>query len=467
MAQLLSTNVTGNLIVSSSLDVGNVWNFAANNMAGRFSGNANSYIQVDVQNIGTGANSSGDLAITGDIGNDMQYFIDMGWNNSKYNDPAYAIMTANSGYLYTANGNLAIGTQNTQTDLVLFAGGTIAADESIRVYGANSDVKVSTNLFTQNVESRGNISVSTNGSMISIGTNGALMLNTSYSSPNFASANQLVLFTKNIANTQLFGTESPRANNFKFDSHSFVAVHPGFKMMNYLRPGSGITNTTIFTSVGLTMNIVANSNTPVVSTNTSFKTAQRRFNLGSNVFTNTTGNASIFANVATTFSGNSAGNPGGGGGYVYVSRFCYEAIGGANLRHFVGMSNCLTSMGQGTGDFDPWVNTTQSIVGVGGNSNALWFLCGANGAARVSSNLGTSFFINTTDVYELVLTAAPGGGSIGWRVRNLSNGAETSGVQTTNLPLGNTFMQPHFMIKNGTAVTSNIGIINLYLETDN
>ena len=447
MAQLLSSNITGNLAVA--LD-GVAGNFVANNMVGRFTGNANSYIQVDIQNIGTGANSSGDLAITGDIGNDTQYFIDIGWNNSKYNDPAYAIMTANSGYLYTANGNLAIGTANAQKDLVLFAGGTIAADESIRVYGANSDVKIS-----------GNVTIATPGASW-------LMINSSSISPDVSSANQLAIFSKNIANTMLFGTESLRANNLKFDNHQFFSNHPAFKMTGLVRPsGSGTTNVSVLHLMGLSMNIYANSNLITTTANTTFKTAQRRITIGANN-SSTTGNASIFANANVTLGGHIAGNPGGGGGYLMVTRFCYETLG-ANVRSFIGMTNAVASMVTGAGDYDPFLNTAHSIIGVGSNSsvNTLWFLCGPNGGARTAANLGISFVMSTTDLYELTLTVAPGGGSVGYRVRNLSNGAEVSGTQTTNLPQGNIFMQPCMWIKSNTGASSNMSLVNMYLETDN
>jgi hypothetical protein len=49
-------------------------------------------------------------------------------------------------------------------------------------------------------------------------------------------------------------------------------------------------------------------------------------------------------------------------------------------------------------------------------------------------DLGSSFPVNLTDVYELMLDCEPGAATVTWRVRNVSTGAEATGTISTNLP---------------------------------
>jgi hypothetical protein len=50
------------------------------------------------------------------------------------------------------------------------------------------------------------------------------------------------------------------------------------------------------------------------------------------------------------------------------------------------------------------------------------------------------------------LFSAQNGGSIGWRVTNLSTGAQTNGSLTTNIPANTTFLSlMHWITNNATA----------------
>jgi len=98
-----------------------------------FAHDSNSYVQVHVRNANTGSRASADYVVTADIGTDASEYIDLGINNSTYNDPTFNIATAKDGYLYTSNGNLAIGTANVGKNLVFFTGGTLAINERMRI----------------------------------------------------------------------------------------------------------------------------------------------------------------------------------------------------------------------------------------------------------------------------------------------------------------------------------------------
>lgn len=88
----------------------------------------NSYMQLGIQNLSDGTSASSDLVITADTGTDTTNYIDMGINNSTYNDTNYSAMAALDGYFYSASSNLCIGTATTGKHLDIIAGGTTTAD---------------------------------------------------------------------------------------------------------------------------------------------------------------------------------------------------------------------------------------------------------------------------------------------------------------------------------------------------
>jgi hypothetical protein len=91
-----------------------------------------------------------------------------------------------------------------------------------------------------------------------------------------------------------------------------------------------------------------------------------------------------------------------------------------------------------------------------------------SGTAPTSTGLGASFPVNTTDLYELVLFSAPNGSSIGYRVTNITTGAQTSGSVSTNIPANTTFLSPNFWgNNNATGAASIIDFAGWYLESDN
>lgn len=323
--------------------------------------------------------------------------------------------------------------------------------------------------ITGNLIVSSNISLSGNSTVLTIGTNGALVINVSTNSPNFTTANQAAFYTKNVANIVLFGVETQRANNANFDPHQYFASHQAFKMIGTVRPQLGTTNTTCFIASGLTMNLVAAtsySNTANgVPTNTApiFKNSNKRFQISA-ANSATTGNATFYANVNTAWGGSTSN----GGGYIYSVRFAYDTVA-SNLRSFIGVTSATSTMAPTSTDYEPRTNQVYSVFGVGANVSSagnLWLIYGIAGSARTATDLGNQFVINTNDVFELFLAVPPGGSSAGYRVRNLTNGAETQGVITTNLPLSNTWMQPVVLLKSNTAANSNLSIMNMYLETD-
>jgi hypothetical protein len=83
--------------------------------------------------------------------------------------------------------------------------------------------------------------------------------------------------------------------------------------------------------------------------------------------------------------------------------------------------------------------------------------------------LGDSFpRIGADNVYEIVLFSSPTVAStIGYRVRNLTIGAVTSGTLTTNIPTTATALTYHAFITNKTVTTSAVfDFYSAYLENE-
>ena len=97
------------------------------------SSNQNGYSQFNLRNTNTGSNASGDLVITTDNGTDTTNFIDLGINNTGFNTSTWTVNGSLDGYLYSSNTNFSIGVAFTSRYLSFFAGGTLAANEKMRM----------------------------------------------------------------------------------------------------------------------------------------------------------------------------------------------------------------------------------------------------------------------------------------------------------------------------------------------
>ena len=105
------------------------------NALGQFTGNSNTYIQVNEQNIDPQGTS--DYVLTSDVGTDTDFYVDLGITNSQYNNqyPNNSLGTSAwplDGYLVVKGssinqlgGNLVIGTTSTEvpTDIKIIVGG--------------------------------------------------------------------------------------------------------------------------------------------------------------------------------------------------------------------------------------------------------------------------------------------------------------------------------------------------------
>lgn len=137
------------LYANTSLIVGNN-RISYDNTVAQFSGLANSYVQLNLQNFANGIYSSSDFVASTVDSDNLTKFIDMGIDNPLYNDPVnYSAFKPYDGYLYvygasstSAQGNLILGTASANARIQFIAGGTMS--ENIVAWMTNTGLKLNT-----------------------------------------------------------------------------------------------------------------------------------------------------------------------------------------------------------------------------------------------------------------------------------------------------------------------------------
>ncbi len=121
-------------------------------------GYLNNYLQLNIQNKSAGTNASSDVVATNDAGTEANgiNFIDMGVNSSG-NTSTGVLGGANTAYLYSTGADLAIGNATAAKNLLLFTGGTLSANERMRIDGSGN-VGIGTTAPTSNFEVNGSVS---------------------------------------------------------------------------------------------------------------------------------------------------------------------------------------------------------------------------------------------------------------------------------------------------------------------
>ena len=97
------------------------------NVPAQFSGNVNSYFQINSQNINSGASASTDLILTADNGNDTSFYIDLGIASSNAAIAGQEVIGPNDGYLYVQGTDLIIGTASAGRNIEFYTSGLSTA----------------------------------------------------------------------------------------------------------------------------------------------------------------------------------------------------------------------------------------------------------------------------------------------------------------------------------------------------
>lgn len=271
--------------------------------------------------------------------------------------------------------------------------------------------------------------------------------------PTSPSAGNLRIYAKDIAGRVMPKWIGPAGVDTPFQASL------GFNRVSWCSPAGGTTLTTFISCIGSSFTNTGTAANPTpTATNLLTSTRRATFSTGTTIGTV----ASNRQSVLQVWRGNAAGV----GGFFYTIRFGTSTLVTGN-RAFVGLSSSVAA----PTNIDPLVTGTGiSRIGMAINANTgNWSVVNNNsGTAPTVNNLGTSFPIDTMSLYELVLFCAPNGSSIGWRVTNLSTGAQTSGSMTTNIPTNTTFLAPqHWITNNTTGAAAILDFGGWYLESDN
>ena len=176
----------GNIITPTGLYVGPTLFTALPNTIAQFTANANTYAQINFENLSTGTDATADYVATANNGTDTTFFVDLGIANSNYdntspNNSLGTAVFANDSYLYaqgnlatTTGGNLVIGTSTANKTVKIFAGGINSANIVATV--SNTGLAVTGNVSATNFVGSGSllsgVATKTTGSWtVTTGTN--------------------------------------------------------------------------------------------------------------------------------------------------------------------------------------------------------------------------------------------------------------------------------------------------------
>lgn len=207
---------------------------------------------------------------------------------------------------------------------------------------------------------------------------------------------------------------------------------------------------------------------------TAIGTPTARTPASTNLFTSATRVGYVSSAVATNAGGTAdnnchafwRGNAAGLGGFFLTIRFgISDASFVATGQTFVGL------LGTGSA-ITAAPSTLVNCLGVGNdNGDAVLQLYASGSVAQPRTSLGANFPCNTisTDLYELILYAAPNDTQVGYQVTRLNTGDTTSGSITVaaNLPATTQFMTPNCQRNNGgTAAAVAIDMFGMYAELE-
>jgi hypothetical protein len=126
------------------------------NVKGQFTGNVDTYIQVNMQNLRNGPLASSDFVATADNGNDSEYFIDMGIASSAYDYPGYSATAPNDGYLLVNGGHLLLNAGSETKNIKFITGGSDA--EHVRGTWSDDVLSINTDVIAGlDVTAQGNV----------------------------------------------------------------------------------------------------------------------------------------------------------------------------------------------------------------------------------------------------------------------------------------------------------------------
>jgi hypothetical protein len=188
------------------------------NTIGQFSGNSNTYLQINNQNFNS--NGSSDYVASASDSDNTNKYIDMGINGSTFNDPIYTSMRPYDGYVYvrgptdtSTTGNLVIGTASSFANIVYIVGGTVTNNIVARM--TKTDLQLSANYNIKfgdgSIQSVAASPVNYSQAAFTLANNNSVLSQAAFNVANTSSANTFITqgvdVTQNTRLTVIEGTD--------------------------------------------------------------------------------------------------------------------------------------------------------------------------------------------------------------------------------------------------------------------
>jgi hypothetical protein len=205
-----------------------------------------------IQNITPSVSSSTDISLYND---DSINYLDLGIASTKYNgnlySPTFNVVNAGDSYVYATSANLVLGAASTTSNLTFFTGGTLNANERMRI---NSSGNVGIGTSTPNT----NLTVS--GSISATGTLFANNINLGSS----LISNNSIGVAGNIAASKGFFTNNSYTNTFTTGlvvdyTSGLGRISVGNESLSFYNKGIGNTSTVFISANG---NVGIGTSTP-------------------------------------------------------------------------------------------------------------------------------------------------------------------------------------------------------------
>jgi hypothetical protein len=225
--------------------------------------------------------------------------------------------------------------------------------------------------------------------------------------------------------------------------------------------GGNTSVATTFASVFGSMPYTAASPTaPVTPTQTNTSVLTRQFR--STLSTGATAGALAYirSNQAIILRGNATG----AGGFEVNIKFALSGLQ-AGQRVFAGLVDVVAN----PTNIDPTTTTAPGGIGMAINTNTgNWNLVNnVTGTARSITALGANYPVNTTDLFELILSCSANATGIDFKITNLTSGQIAIGNINSNIPANTTFLSPCVWVtNNATAAAATIDFISCTVKSN-
>lgn len=205
-------NATSIMVGNSSSNTQIQWNPTDLSLV-EFGSNQNTFIEGVLWNANTGNNASADFIVndTGGPSQSNPNYIDVGINGSGFLQSSWTISGPSDAYVYSGGTNLSVGTAAVTPYMNFFTGGTLAANERMRITNTgNVGIGTTTPAYKLDVNGDARASAS-----LLVGTTFVANTTTIFSGSSVAGANAF------IANSTQISLGNSTVNTFSNSSHFF------------------------------------------------------------------------------------------------------------------------------------------------------------------------------------------------------------------------------------------------------